>query len=767
MKLYLFIFLFVFNQLAFATGLQSIDTTSHVQIQSVDFDLEVRGLYVSGVMNVHFSSRWNSSQANLRFVLPTDSVIHRAEIYIFHEEKWMVAETLGRKEGEIIYDSIVNQRRDPLLLQKIGTDLYRAKVFPINSQTGFKIRVYYAHTLEPVTDNNYQLRVAFANPNSTPSTPTDGITVSVLTDANYWKTGTWQLNEMGTGAISPLDEVSTPTTINLNEGTAFLNLEDFTMDSDIILPLSSSEPRVSGLFYQPEEPNLTGHLHAQWKPDFSAYPVLQESQPRNVVFVVDISGSMAGSKLAFTRQAIISILRELDKNDYFGLVAYDDDVYVFRPNMEKGNNIDTAIEWVSNLQAGNGSDMVAGLTTAASIGVRSPLTDKNVDLLLISDGKDSSTVTDILAEVEAEADVLGREVRIFGVGIGYNLDQDSLNELTQKTGGEATFALSDSEITGQVLDLFTRVRSGGLSDVKLQIEGTNHEFLWPRIFADKVLQVSARDIEYSDQVNLILQGNLPDATPIEITTTFKPLQVNDKITKVAVPLSAKATSDLLERQIDENGETKELVNMTLALGRHYGILNRYTSLLALETDEMYKQFGVDVIERDPAGIALEPIIVSAIDESRIGGQGTVDADRGETTIDDYQFGCPVLSSALVRKAESSYAEVFCETATLHGDLQLDIPRLNYRGNYYWVSLKLAWDTSRQERRVLKVMNYGPVASPKYNPSVCESDEIVLADDLRLEISFVATRGVRQFKGVVLQGMITDDGRLIFYIVNYK
>lgn len=756
MKLYIYIIFLIFSQLVFATGLQPINTDATVRVKTVDFDLEVRGLYVSGLMNVQFTaSSGSENAANLRFPLPPDSVLHKAEIYIPSQEKWVTAETMGRKEGEIIYDRVVEKKEDPLLIQKIGTDFYRAKVFPINEQGDLRMRVHYAHTLEEV-DDNYQLRVAFANQDSTPSTPADGVTISLRTDSDYWTAGTWQLDEIGTPTT--LDEADT--LVNLDGGTAFVNLENFSMESDIVLQLSSDEPRATGLFYQPQE--LDGHLHVRWHPDFSNYQAMQSKQ-RNVVFVIDVSGSMMGDKIALTRQAIITCLKALDKNDYYGLVAFSSSAYMFRPTMTKGDDIKAAIEWVANLQSHGGTNMSAGLTTGTSIGVTSPLADASIDLLLLSDGLPSNTVQDILSDVGTEADKFNRQVRIFGVGIGYDLNQDLLNDLAQQTSGEATFALDDNEITGQILDLFARVRGGGLSNITVQVDGMdNNEFNWPRIFSNSVLQMAAKG-KISNQLSL--QGKPLNSAPIEFTSTFQPLQVNDKMTRIAAPLAAKAWSDQLERQIDETGESEELVNQAVVLARTYGIVTRYTSLLALESDELYEQQGVELIKRDPAGIALQPIKISSVDEGRIGGDGTGDSVEEESADDIYYFQPPydngtslgfvtVKLDSTVSAGIPQYAS--CEIPTLDTKFQLYIPQLNYQGNYFWASLQLI-------KGVLEVLDYGLIASPDLYG--CWSYKVDLSDSFELNIPLVDS-DIERFTDVVLQGKFMDDGSLIFEIVSY-
>jgi len=825
-------------QWVLATGLQPIGTNTPVRVQAVDFNLEMRDIYVSGIMEVQFvADRGDKNAANLRFPLPPDSVLHKAEIYLSSQEQWAVAETMGRKEGQIIYDRIVQQKFDPLLIQKIGTDFYRARIYPINAQGDLRMRVHYAHTLEKA-DNQYRLRVPFANPDSTAATPANGVTISLSTDANAWTASAWQIS----------DEVGTPSTVNLDNGTAFLNLEDFTMAQDVTLDLQPNESisQATALVYQPEAANLTGHLHTWWQPDFADYPKVT-SQPRNVVFVIDVSGSMSGAKMAQTRQAVIRSLEALSEEDYYGIVAFDNEVYVFRPNMRSGADIGAAIEWVSGLDAMGSTGLSAGLTTGAAIGIRSPLEGATIDLLMITDGRPnegSSTVEGILADIRAEADELGRQLRIFSVGIGYDLDQALLNGLAQQTNGESTFALDDNEITGQILDLFARVRGGGISNVVATVQSAglqDNTLTWRRIFSGAALHLSAKG-EIGPQITLNLTGKLSDSTSLTLNTTVSPLNLNNtRFYQIAAPLAAKAWTDALERQIDEEGETPALVNQAVSLARTYGIVTRYTSLLALESDELYAEHGVERIVRDPAGIALQPIeIPSSEDEGRIGGEGAsdkgesggpqslptsntsssnfctlaeltggacvkitkpeankvdqiaeeafepefedevfVEAEESDDVAGDSAAIQPVVSSPAPPTSvpsngsnlslpsftdfEPSPTDIFCEAPMLDGQLQLDIPRVNYQGDYYWASLQI--NALSDGTLTLTVQNYGPVAPPNQNKSSCQPDELRLSATLQLGIPLVFYEQ-KKITDVILQAIPTTEGRLVFEVVSY-
>ncbi len=792
-----------------ATGLQPEETSEPVEIQAVDFNLEMHGLYVAGVMEVQFmAGRGSENAANLRFPLPPNAVLYKAEIFLPKQENWMMVETVGRQEGQQIYNEIVYQQKyDPLLIQRIGTDFYRARVFPINADGDLRMRVYYAHLLETGPAGDYLLRVPFANKDATSASPTEGVNISLLTDAEAWTARTWQVG----------DELGSPgTTVDLSKGMAFLTLTEFKMDKDVTLSLQPTTPlsKATSVFYQPDSMTLPGHLHVWWQPDFTGYPEVS-AQSRNVVFVMDVSGSMGGEKIQQMRKAVITCLEALSEGDYFGLVAFDSDFYVFRDTMSSVADRQLGSQWVMALQAGSGTGMAAGLSQGAALGVTSTLREKGVDLLLITDGLPnvgSSTVEDILSDVGRAAEDVGSRLRIFSVGIGYDLDQRLLNGLTQRTGGESTFALKDTEITGQILDLFGRVRGGGVANVTVSIQGlgvTEKATLhWSRLFPDLPLQLGAKGNGISE-VTVKLSGTA-GLNSIELNTSPTPLTLasgNSKMARMAAPLAAKAWADALERQIDQEGESSAQVNQAVQLARTYGIVTRYSSLLALESEEMYAQYGIKRIARDPAGIALEPVELSSVDENQVGGEGTEEGEemtlptspppRPEPLPMPYPMGKDTSAGAEVTfeeagiapsmpeaKADSANAfegwiadtmsgevdgaaadkdEATCEWPVLDETLQLHIPQLNYAGKSFWATLQL--DSLSDGALVLDVLEYGEITQPK---TACQA--VFLSDKMRLYIPLLyyrAPTGEKMVTEVILKLLPTPDGQLRFKVFDFK
>ncbi|MCP4701607.1 MAG: VWA domain-containing protein [Gammaproteobacteria bacterium] len=736
----------------FATGLQPVNTDAPVQIYKMDFDVEVQGMYVAGIMEVRFIAAYgHENAANMRFPLPPDAVLHKAEVFLPESETWIQAETVGRREGENVFNDLTQtQELDPLLVQQIGKDFYRARVYPVAAGGDLRIRIHYAHLLETAGDN-YLLRIPFANPDATAATPARGVNISVVTDSIWQKTEAWFVEDSEQLHGEP------------DSSTTHLELLDFTLDRDITLKLTPSAalPDTAALHYQSQTNSI---LHAWWHPDFSAYPEFA-GQPRNVVFVIDISGSMSGAKMEQTRQAVIHTLNALNAEDYFGVVAFESEVYQFQDTMLHGTDIQAATEWVAGLLAGGGTAISNGLAAGAAIGALSPLSNASVDLLFITDGHPtvgSSTADDILADIGVAADQLGRRLRIFSIGIGYDLDQELLNSLAARTGGESVFALDDSAITGQVLDLFGRIRGGGLNNVALQMENAQNseDYARPRIFPGTELQMGIQDA-FGEAVTLRVSGSALDFSIINLETPLSPLSSgNSGIHLTAAPLAAKTWADRLEQRIDQQAETTELVDEAVRLARTYGIVTRYSSLLALETEALYSTYNIERIARDNAGIATQPVSVSSVDESRLGGAGTHDSGVVPST-SSYTTstggGCEACSPVI------EIITIACDDTLLDSQFFLYIPRISFQGIVYWASLRLI---QMEPEPVFEMLTYQRFSQPDQSP--CPMVASLSSDVLSVpEIVYKGPDGEVRFTEVEMRALANAAGSLKFTITAYK
>jgi len=605
-----------------------------VRVDRLSYELQVSGQVVAGCFEISFAADTGENMtATYRFPLPAGAVVYSADIYLPAEERWERAVTLGRREGQAVFEEIVQPRPplDPLLVQQIGPDVYRARAYPVGATQPLRSRICYTHLLER-TATGAVVQVALLDPGDVVERVAQRLLVSIDVEGSGWVGQAWYGRDA--------------TTLPEGEQRDEVNLALFSMSEDLSYQLEEEAPvdQATALVYVPEDPLLDEHAHVAWTPDLSAFPGV-EAQPRNVVFVIDVSGSMLGAKLAETQNAVVDALYDLDQEDSFGLVAFDTGVEVFREEMSSGDDVAQAVLWVLQLAAGSSTNISAGLAAGAAIGSSTP-TQAEIDLLLVTDGRPtagSQTAAEILDDVQRAANSTERDLRIFAFGIGNDLDQELLNQLAHETEGEASFALDDAEIADQFGELFDRVRGGGLFDVVVELEGGGldgvEQFRWRRLFPGVALSLGATG-HVSSALDLTLTATDPDGAPVAVQTTARPDRGDQLRHRLAAPLAASSWADRMARQMEETSEDPELIDGAVILAKRYNILTRYSSMLALETEEMYLEHGLVKLARDPAGIALEEVPASVEDEARIGGQGIENSgDAMPMAGDGAEVGC--------------------------------------------------------------------------------------------------------------------------------
>ena len=532
----------LFSAHAGATGLHSIGTDAEVYIDTVNVEVDVHGAVADAVMEFTFGAKTGSSNfASLRFPLPPGSVIHKAEVYLPDQERWETARTLGRREAAEAAGGQDARPEAPLLLQHIGKDFYRAQVSPIDDDQNLRLRVHYAHPLEK-TPRGQRLRVAFANPDSTASTPTNGLKVVVRTDIGTWYEGVWDHGD-GDAVNASFDP---------QEGFGRIGFGRHPLGEDVSLKLNRESGPLSGYAVRwiPQRPDrFEEHIFVTWAPDLSNVEETQPA-PRNVVFVIDNSGSMAGDKLLQTKIAVGRAIESLNGRDRFGLVAFGSEAKAYSSEMRAGDDVEGALRWLSELETAGGTNMEAGIRKAMGVGLGSD-TDRTIDLMLVSDGHPNTGADDaeqLLDIFRSYNDPMSRERRIFALGMGYDLSQDFLNFLALSTGGDTTHALDDSAVTGQFLELVDRARQGGLFDLDIRMQAADvvDTYSPRRLFPGETVALGIR-ARGAEQVKIDLEGFAGEDYTFVRRSAQLDLTEQESLT-VAAPLAAAAQVRKIQRR---------------------------------------------------------------------------------------------------------------------------------------------------------------------------------------------------------------------------
>ena len=106
-----------------------------------------------------------------------------------------------------------------------------------------------------------------------------------------------------------------------------------TSDFRLVYTLAEGAVGASVLSYRPSE-SEDGYFLAAGQPAGQGASEAKR-QPKTVVFVLDRSGSMAGKKIEQARNALRFVLNNLRDDDTFNIVAYDDRVETFKPELQR------------------------------------------------------------------------------------------------------------------------------------------------------------------------------------------------------------------------------------------------------------------------------------------------------------------------------------------------------------------------------------------------------------------------------------------------
>ncbi|XP_036414974.1 inter-alpha-trypsin inhibitor heavy chain H3-like [Colossoma macropomum] len=198
-----------------------------------------------------------------------------------------------------------------------------------------------------------------------------------------------------------------------------------------------------------------------------------ERIPKNVVFVIDRSGSMHGRKIQQTRQALLKILGDLAGEDHFGLIAFDDEIEVWKSELIQatGSNLKTAKEFVRKISDQGATDINAAVLKGAEMINRHPRESSTSILILLTDGDPTSGETAIERIQANVKKAIKGTFPLYCLGFGFDVNFDFLEKMALENNGLARRIYEDSDADLQLQGFFEEVAVPLLTDVQLNYIG--------------------------------------------------------------------------------------------------------------------------------------------------------------------------------------------------------------------------------------------------------------------------------------------------------
>ncbi|XP_051131329.1 uncharacterized protein LOC127251609 [Andrographis paniculata] len=316
------------------------------------------------------------------------------------------------------------------------------------------------------------------------------------------------------------------------------------------------------------------------------FPGKQQSEKvvfrKEVVFVVDISGSMTSKLLKDTQKAILSALAKLDPGDSFNVIAFNNEVFLFSTTMKPATEeaIKNVTQWINtNFIAGGGTNILLPLNRAVQM--LSDTCNAIPLVFLIADGsvEDEKHICDVMKNQLSNQKNI--HPRIYTLGIGTFCNHYFLRMLAIIGNGHHEAATDVDSITVRMERLFARASSIVLANIAFQnLNELDDLEVYPSqipdVSSESPLIVSGR---YSGTFpkTIRVSGILPDESNFTLG-----LDVEDNEEVQIGKIIAKHQIELLTARTWFSGEQK-LKEKIEKLSTQYGIVSEHTIMALVET----------------------------------------------------------------------------------------------------------------------------------------------------------------------------------------
>lgn len=327
----------------------------------------------------------------------------------------------------------------------------------------------------------------------------------------------------------------------------------------------------------------SGHDHFLFLFSPEVEPTQSNHLPKDIVFVMDRSGSMSGEKMEQARNALQHILGQLGEEDRFSIVAFDEHPSVLDaallPVTERA--LQDARHFVNRLDADGSTDLETALQTGLEILNNGEQRGAPRLVVLLTDGLPTSGITDerAIAAMVAQANAQ-LEARLHLFGVGYDVNTHLLDRLAGDNGGSVTYVQPGDSLESALTGFYNRIARPVLTDVEVEFEGLQASDLYPEtlpdLFHGSSLLLSGRYHSRDDTVQVRVHGWAGDERR-EYTYHFDPDMTADR--HFVARLWATRRIGALLDQVRIEGESQALVDEIRELGLSYGLVTPYTTFV--------------------------------------------------------------------------------------------------------------------------------------------------------------------------------------------
>jgi len=558
------------------------------------------------------------------FPIPDEAAV--TDFMMTVDGKMMRGQLLDSDEARRVYEDIVRKMKDPGLLEYMGRGMYRVRVYPIRPGGSTRIEIAYSQVIQfdagtyryvypldterfsplPLEEVSVVVDIKSSAPIKSVYCPSHEVDTelkkfrakigyeeeNLKPDKDFVLYYTVSERDIGMSVLCHRDTtraIDIPNVLNSPDPSSSEDLKGSEILTQSDVPMKTDARGYFLMLISPGSKASAGSKASDW---FSSAGDDLKPTPKDVVFVLDTSGSMRGIKIEQAKAALRFCIQNLRADDRFGIVQFATTVQELRPALQHASSETSAeaMEFIDSFEARGGTNIHGALEAALRLfenGMRPRMA------LFITDGEPTVGETDTGLLLKSLSEVNSAGARVFVFGVGVDVNAHLLDRIAEAHRGRAEYVLPGEDLDRRVSSLFRKISEPVLSDVQID---------FGRIRVSDLYPVMLPDIFDGEQILLMGRYSGDGETTVTLTGS-----ANGRIRRISYNFNfpeQEESGDFIPRlwaarkigylvsEIRLRGEKDELVNEIVRLSTEYGIVTPYSSYLIIEREPDFVRWGI-------------------------------------------------------------------------------------------------------------------------------------------------------------------------------
>src|SRR5947209_8065500 len=608
-------------------ALQVLDTKGQPRGQCphkhTDVKAEISG-YLSRVrVTQEFENPFKDKiEAVYTFPLPQAAAVDDMTMQV--GDRTVKGKILRREEAQNVYEAAKSNRQVASLLDQERPNIFTQSVANIMPGEKVTVTISYVETLK-YEDGSYQFVFPMVvAPRYIPGTPTsaggtspnttqvpDASRVTPIVTPKGTRAGHDISVDVTLDAGMPLESIESKShEIDIerpNVGSTHVRLKnkDEIPNKDFVLKYDVAGKRV-------EDALLTHRMDKGGFFTFILQPpervTVEDVTPKEIVFVLDTSGSMMGFPIEKAKEAMKLALDGLYPQDTFNLITFSGDTHILfdKPVPATKENLAKAQAFLSSREGSGGTEMMKAIKAALD---PSDAQDHIRIVCLMTDGEVGNDF-EIISEVQKHPNA-----RVFAFGIGSSINRFLLDKIAEEGRGEVEYVSLNDDGSTAARRFHERVRSPLLTDISCRWGGLAVADVYPKripdLFSAKPVVLTGRYTSAGHGV-IRLKGKMSGRDFVrEIPVDLPEAQAEHDV--LATLWARTRIDDLMSQDyagLQRNNAHADVKETITDLGLEYRLMTQFTSFVAVEemtVTDGGKPRRVEVPVEMPEGMSYEGV----------------------------------------------------------------------------------------------------------------------------------------------------------------